>query len=278
MIPRLNTQEADMARESARRVVIIHQRVVEMLREGVTLAQVDSFIGKQLEELKAKSSFLGYRQSVATPLFPGHACLSVNECVVHGTVGYHTAPLKPGDVLKIDVGVNYRGFMGDAAWTYAIREQTDESRRLMECGRRSLEVGVPALRPGNTYLAWAQAVQPLVEEKYGFHLVHGLGGHGLGRKQHDRPYISNVVPPPGREREWPDGQTPCMPGHYVAVETMIGVGTGEIVEHRSRGRQDWPVLMADGSMSVHYEHDVLITEQGPETLTADLANQPDIVG
>lgn len=267
-----------MARESAGRVVTIHQRVAAFLKTGVTLGQIDAFIAKQLDDLKAKSSFLGYRQSVSTPVFPSHACLSVNECVVHGTAAYHTAPMKPGDVLKIDVGVNYRGFMGDAAWTYAFEHQTDVAKRLMDCGRRSLEAGVPALRPGNTYLAWAKAVQPVVERDFGFHLVHGLGGHGLGRKQHDRPYISNVVPPPGREREWPDALTPCMPGHYVAVETMIGAGSGDVREHRVRGRQDWPVLIADGSLSVHYEHDVLITENGPETLTADLVHQPDIVG
>lgn len=276
MIPRLNEKEIALARDAAQRVVIVHQRVVEMLKVGVTLAQVDGFIAKTLEDLKAKSSFLGYRQSAATPVFPGHACLSVNECVVHGTVGYHTAPLVPGDILKIDVGVNYRGFMGDAAWTYAIRERTDEARRLMDCGRQSLIVGCPTLRPGNTYLAWAKAVQPLVEREFGFHLVRDLGGHGLGWKPHNRPFISNVVPSP--LSQWADAMTPCLSGHYVAVETMIGAGSGDYREI-SRGRlKDWPVLIADGSLSVHYEHDVLMTEGEPEVLTRDLEKQPDIVG
>lgn len=266
-----------MARESARRVVIIHQRVVEMLRVGVTLAEIDGFIGRQLEDLKAKSSFLGYRQGPRTPVFPGHACLSVNHCVVHGTVAHHTDPMRPGDLLKIDVGVNYRGFMGDAAWTYVFRERSELVARLMDCGKETMRVGVPALRPGNTYLAWAQAVQPIVETKYGFFLVEQLGGHGLGRTPHSRPYISNVVPE--SLSSWADAKTPCLSGHYVAVETMIAAGTGEYYERQlGKSMTEWPAYMADGSMSVHYEHDVLITEQGPETLTADLANQPDIVG
>ncbi len=276
MVPKVTAQEADLARLAAAKVVQTHVRLAEFVRAGHTLAQVDRFVEQTLADLGCRSAFLGYKVA-RSPAFPSHACLSVNDCVVHGMAGSYLAPLKPGDVLKIDIGVVHKGFIGDAAWTYAIKERGDQAERLMECGKESLRRGVATLGPPNTYIAWARAVQGYVEGECGFHLVRGLGGHGYGRKLHMRPYVSNTLPlSPG---EWPDAYTPCTAGTLVAVEPMIGVGTGETMQtDRGARGQEWPIHTADGSLSCHYEHDVLITDAEPEVLTAGLTALPDVLG
>lgn len=256
--------------------MVVHQRLAEWLKVGVTLPQVDAFVAAQLRDLQCSSCFLGYRVG-RSPKFPSHACLSVNQCVVHGTAGYYPHPMKAGDVLKIDIGVSHRGWIGDAAWTYVFKEMTDTVKRLTDSGKESLAKGVKMLHPKQTYMAWAQAVQQCVEAPvsaggYGFHLVRGLGGHGYGRKLHAPPFVSNVVPT--SPYEWPDAFLKCEPGTLLAVEPMIAVGTAETMQHG----HEWPVYTADGSLSVHYEHDVLVTPEGPEVLTADLVKLPDIVG
>ncbi|MGE3108663.1 MAG: M24 family metallopeptidase [Phycisphaerales bacterium] len=273
----LPEKDIDDAHAAAQCVVTTHRRLAEFLRVGQTLGQVDTFVARTLEDLRCKSCFLHY-QVAKKPKFPSHACLSVNDCVVHGTAGAYLEALKPGDVVKIDVGVWHRGWVGDAAWTYVMKEMSPLVRRLTECGKESLRRGVEQLTPKNSYLAWAQVVQACVEKGpeqggYGFHLVRGLGGHGYRyRRLHDAPYVSNVVPTyPG---EWPDALKKCTPGTFIAVEPMIAVGTPRT---REAARQ-WPVYTEDGSLSVHYEHDVLITEDGNRVLTEGLEELPDVVG
>lgn len=270
MTNRLNTQDAQLAREAAHKVVEVHQRLVDFLALGQTLLEIDQFVGKTLDSLKCVSAFKGYRIP-RLPAFPSHACLSLNSCIVHGTATYTSAKLKAGDVLKIDIGVVHKGFIGDAAWTYIFEGTTDEVRRLCDSGKRSLREGVKTLAPGNTYMEWAKVVQGIVETTDGFHLVRGLGGHGYGRKLHMRPYISNTIPTyPG---EWPDAFMHCEPGTLVAVEPMLAIGTPETIQASGQ----WPVFTADGSQCVHYEHDVLITDEGPDVLTAALEDLPDTV-
>ncbi len=197
--PPISAADADAAFAAAQRVVETHQRLAKWLRPGQTLAQIDQFIAKTLESLESSSCFLGYKVG-RSPAFPSHACLSLNHCVVHGTAASHVQPMAAGDLLKIDIGVFYRGWVGDAAWTYSFGEPAPVIRKLMECGKESLRRGVLELRPGNTFLAWAKAVQTYVEGECGFHLVRGLGGHGYGRRTktsrglHAAPYISNNVP------------------------------------------------------------------------------------
>jgi methionyl aminopeptidase len=271
-IPRLNEKDAQRARDAAARVSDTHFALAEFLRAGVTLAEVDAEAARVLASLDCKSCFLGYRAG-GLPPFPSHACLSVNECIVHGTAAMSKEPLKPGDVISIDIGVTHKGWIGDAAWTYAIEHVPDEQTgRLMEAGKESLRRGIDAIGPGRQFLDWATAVQTVVEEEHGFHCVRGLGGHGYGRKLHEPPFISNVVPTyPG---EWPEAFGRWEPGILVALEPMLAVGTGRTKQDRKR----WPIFSADGSMSVHYEADVLVTEDGRENLTAKMWDLPDIVG
>lgn len=240
------------------------------MRAGQTLAHIDALVASTLDELGCRSCFLGYRIPRSPP-FPSHACLSLNECVVHGTAGYTLKPLEPGDLLSIDIGVWYKGWVGDAAWTYAIGEVSDEADRLMQAGETSIAEGVKHLAPGQTLMGWATTVQRIVEVDFGFHLVRGLGGHGYGRSLHAPPFVSNI---PLGPLEWPDGRTVCEPGMLVAVEPMIAVGTPQ-TENLDR---QWPVFTADGSLSVHYEHDVLVTADGPDVLTSGLHDLPRVIG
>lgn len=264
------TRDIDAATAAADRVVETHRRLVDFLRAGQTLADVDAFVGRTLEELGCRSAFLGYRIR-GHPPFPSHACLSVNDCVVHGTHDMTTRPIAEGDVFSIDIGVRYEGWVGDAAWTYAIGHADDEALALMHCGRESLRLGLAAIRPGRPLIDWARTVQQYVERECHFHLVRGLGGHGYGRDLHGPPFVSNVVPSyPG---EWPDAWKPFTTGMLLAVEPMIARGS---TETRSHGR-DWPIFTADGSLSVHYEADVLVTQDGMRDLTAGLNELPDVV-
>lgn len=256
---------------AAEKVVETHRRLVDFLRPGQTLSTIDAFVGTTLADLGCRSAFLGYRIR-GHPAFPSHACLSVNDCIVHGTHDMTDRPLRAGDVLSVDIGVKCQGWIGDAAWTYAIAEADDLALSLMRCGRESLRRGLAAIRPGRPMIDWAKAVQQWVERECRYHLVRGLGGHGYGRDLHGPPFISNVVPSyPG---EWPDAWKPFTPGMLIAVEPMIAVGS---TETRSKGHE-WPISTADGSLSVHYEADVLVTTDGMRDLTAGLNELPDIVG
>jgi len=270
-IPKITGADADAAHAAAQRVVEIHRELAPYLRPGLTLADIDRKVSDLLASMRCKSCFYGYRAGGQMPPFPSQACLSVNECVVHGTAGYYTPPLKKGDVLKIDIGVMYQGWVGDAAWTYVFGEPTPEVRRLMDAGKRSLAEGVKALRVGRPLLDWAATVERIVEREAGLHLVRGLGGHGYGRKLHTPPHVSNNTP--RSPNDWTDAHVPCPAGMLVAVEPMIAVGTGETLQHGNT----WPIFTADGSMSVHYEHDVLVTESGPRILTDGLQDVPDVV-
>lgn len=267
----LTPAEADLAHAAAQCVVETHRRLAPFIKEGMTLAQVDAEVARVLAALNCKSCFIGYRVGRLPP-YPSHACLSVNACIVHGTPAYHTAPLKAGDLLSVDIGVFHKGWVGDAAWTYAIREVSEQNRALMECGKESLRRGIAEMQPGAPYLNWARAVQKHVEQECRFHCVRGLGGHGIGRKLHGPPFVSNVAPTyPG---EWPEAFNRWEPGTLVAVEPMIAIGTG--ATHQSE--RAWPIVTADGSASVHYEADVLITEKGPLNLTEGMNELPDIIG
>ncbi|MEO1008200.1 MAG: type I methionyl aminopeptidase [Planctomycetota bacterium] len=268
---RPSERDIEHAAEAARCVVRTHEAVAGFLREGQTLAEIDRFVADTLAKLGCKSCFLHYRAGRHPP-FPAHACLSVNDNVVHGHPGAHQEPMQPGDVLKVDIGVTKAGWIGDAAWTYSFGEPDETTRRLMDCSIECLKRGVAALQPGAPLIDWARAVQGYAEQECGFHMIRGLGGHGYGRSLHAPPFVSNCVPAVPRI-EWPDAYAKLEPGMLLAVEPMIAVGSSRIVQ-RGNG---WPLMVADGSQSVHHEHDVLITEEGPRVLTADLEKLPDVI-
>lgn len=262
--------DAAAAYASAQKVVQTHRRLSAFLRIGQRLPEIDAFVATTLADLGCKSCFLGYRVGRLPP-FPSHACLSVNECVVHGTAGYYREPLREGDLLKIDVGVRYQGWIGDAAWTYSFGEPEGDAARLMNAGKEALRRGLATIRPGVPYVEWARAVQGHVEDECGLRCISRWGGHGYGRSLHGPPHISNTVPLTALE--WPDATDVWRPGMLVAVEPMVAVSTRETYMNRN----EWPVYTDDGSLSVHYEHDVLVTDDGAKTLTEGLEEIEDVI-
>ena len=264
-------QDVDCAHAAAQCVVRAHERVAEFLRAGQTLLNVDQFVARTLADLDCRSAFLHYKM-LGHPPFKSHACLSVNDVIVHGEHDTLNRPLRPGDILSLDIGVFHHGWVGDAAWTYAIEHADDDAMRLMRCGRESLRRGIAAMQPGRPLLDWARAVENHAERECGFKLIRGLGGHGYGRKLHGPPFVSNVTP--RHHGEWPDAWTKMRPGLLVAVEPMIALGT----EYIKTDGKKWIIRTADGSLAVHYEADVLITEDGPRDLTEGMQDLPDIVG
>lgn len=284
-VPQLSAPEIDAAAAAAAHVVETHRRLSAFLRAGMTLPQIDAFVAQTLESLGCESCFLHYPVHGHRP-FPSHACLSLNECVVHGHAAYYREPIRPGDLLKIDIGVWFHGWVGDAAWTYSVGEPRPEVRKLMESGKQSLAKGITKLRPGVAYLEWAKTVQDCVEGEFGFRCVENWGGHGIGKKVDSKLKRGLHLPPhllnhrPTHASPWDEASWVWQPGNLVAVEPMIAVGTGKTTQLKDAYNPrllDWPVYSDDRSLTVHYEHDVLITPEGPRVLTAGLEQIDDVI-
>jgi len=214
----------------------------EHLREGVSTKELDTVIRNYIEKSGAKPSFLGYAG------FPGSACISVNDEVIHG-IPSEKKILREGDIVKIDVGAFYKGFHGDAARTIAVGKVSDEAKHLIEVTRNSFFCGVEAFKLGNRIGDIGSAIQNCVEQA-GFSVVRRYIGHGVGRELHESPDVPNYGTA-GR------GVRLCA-GMSLAIEPMVNVGSEEVYE-LSDG---WTVKTRDKSLSAHYENTVALTSDG----------------
>lgn len=219
----------------------------EKIREGMTTKELDRFIREFIERHGARPTFLGYGG------FPGSACISVNEQVIHG-IPSDKVILKDGDIVKIDVGAYYKGFTGDSACTFPVGNVSEEAKKLIETTRESFYRGIANAVPGKRIGDIGFGIEQHVTEN-GFSVVRSFVGHGVGHELHEDPEVPNYGTP-GR------GIRLCA-GMTIAVEPMVNVGT-----HRVRVLDDkWTVVTEDGKLSAHYEHTVAITEEGPLLLT-----------
>jgi methionyl aminopeptidase len=214
---------------------------------GLTTGELDRRAEEFIRSQGGVPTFKGYHG------FPGSICSSPNDMIVHGIPGEYE--LKDGDVLSIDVGVTYRGWIADSALTVPIGEVSDEARRLLETCRLSLFDAVEVCVPGSHLSDLGHAVQGRVEGA-GFGVVRKLVGHGIGRRMHEDPQIPNYGPP-GRGLELREGMV-------FAVEPMITAGSYEITLDEQDG---WSIFTSDGSLASHFEHTVAVTEDGPRILT-----------
>lgn len=222
------------------------QRTAKFVEAGRTTLEVDEYVASQIAEHGCKSAFHGYCG------FPGQACLSLNEEVVHGIGGKHV--LKDGDLLKIDVGVNVKGWIGDNALTVPVGKINGEQKRLLVATEESLFRGIEQAREGTRVSEIGGAVEDYVE-RFGFSVVRDLVGHGVGRDLHEEPQVPNYRP---------GGRSPILKaGMIIAIEPMINAGTGDV----SWLDDGWTVISADRRPSSHFEHTVLITKGEPEILT-----------
>src|SRR5437867_4656369 len=227
----------------ARRVL---DEVSAFIRPGVTTREVDDYAASRIKLHGAKSAFLGYRK------YPCQICISVNEEVVHGLA--NARRLQFGDIVSLDVGVVYHGFIGDTARTVAVGGCSLEAQRLMDVTESALLEGIERAVPGNRVSDISRAVQNYVEGN-GFSVVREFVGHGVGRSVHEEPQVPNFV----------DGKKSdkLRPGMTIAIEPMVNAGRPEV----KILNDGWTVVTQDGSLSAHFEHTVLITEAEPEILT-----------
>jgi len=225
----------------------ILDEVGAFIQPGVTTRDVDEFAAARMKQYGAKSAFLGYRK------FPRHICISVNEQVVHGLGGPRR--LEFGDIVSLDIGVVFNGFIGDTARTVAVGGCDVRSQRLMDVTEQALSVGIAKALPGNRVVEISRAVQQYVEGN-GYSVVREFVGHGVGRSMHEEPQVPNFVE---------EGKTSpkLRPGMTIAIEPMVNAG-GPEVKVLNDG---WTVVTKDGQLSAHFEHTVLITEGEPEILT-----------
>ena len=217
------------------------------IQPGVTTRQIDSFAAERIKAHGAKSAFLGYRK------FPCHTCLSVNEEVVHGIAS--DRELKFGDIVSVDVGVAFKGFIGDTARTVVVGGCSVAAQRLLDVTEQSLYLGIAQARPGNRVLDISCAVQKYVETN-GYSVVREFVGHGVGRSMHEEPQVPNFD-------EGNKNSPKLRPGMTIAIEPMVNAGAKDI----KILKDGWTVVTRDGSLSAHFEHTVLVTDGDPEILT-----------
>jgi len=220
--------------------------VAMFIRPGVTTREIDHYAAERIKGYGAKSAFLGYRK------YPCHICISVNDEVVHGLANNRRAEF--GDIISLDVGVFYNGFVGDTARTVAVGGCSVTAQRLMDISEKALYEGIAQAVPGNRVVDISRAIQKCVEGN-GYSVVREFVGHGVGRKVHEDPQVPNFVE--GKKSE------KLRPGMTLAIEPMVNAGGADVRILNDR----WTVVTKDGSLSAHFEHTVLITESEPEILT-----------
>jgi methionyl aminopeptidase len=244
-------RDIDAMREAGRHVGEILLKLREIAVPGVTTAELDRAAAQEIEKRSVKSSFLGYGPG-GLPAYPAVLCSSLNDEIVHSIPG--SRELEEGDILSLDFGVECEGFHGDSAVTFAIGEVSDQARELIDVTHESLNAGVEQMVPGNRLSDIGHAIQERAETA-GFSVVRQFVGHGIGREMHEPPQVPNFGP---------GGRGPrLLPGMVFAVEPMVNVGS----EGVRMLDDEWTAVTADGELSAHFEHTILITEDGPEVLT-----------
>lgn len=246
-----DAHEIELMRDAGRVVALIHARIEEAIRPGVTTLALDDIARDTLAEVGATSSFLGYHG------FPGHICASVNDEIVHGIPGKRA--LHEGDIVSIDVGAIVRGYHGDSAWTYPVGRVSDQAARLLADTESSLLLAVEAARSGNRLGAVGHAVEHYATDR-GYGIVREYGGHGIGRQMHEDPHVPNHGQPSHGPR--------LRAGMTLAIEPMLTTGDEETVVLPDQ----WTVVTADGSWAAHFEHTVAIGAMGGDILTKRLVS------
>ena len=237
--------EIDGMRASCRTAREILEEVSLAVVPGVSTGEIDKLAARLIHERGGRSPFLGLRG------FPGHICISVNEEVVHGIGGARR--IQYGDIVKLDIGILYKGWIGDTATTIAVGDIPPATARLLETTQAALAAGIKQARAGNRVHHISEAIENLVVSN-GYSVVREFVGHGVGRSLHEEPHVPNY----GREIK-----AKLKPGMTLAIEPMVNLGRAQV-----RVLADgWTVVTLDGKPSSHFEHTVLITEGDPEILT-----------
>jgi len=254
MIVRKNTAELEKMRAAGMLVYKVLDTLRKMVVEGVSTYELEVAAEKMIVEGGARPAFKGYTSAAAGTKFPYVLCTSVNDEIVHGMPSQKRI-LKSGDIVSIDTGVQLNGYYGDSAITVPVGEISEETRRLIEVTRESLEMAIDKVRPGNRLFDICGTVERHVTA-HGFSVVREFVGHGIGTQMHEEPQIPNYI---DRRNENPR----LKEGMVLAIEPMVNAGAPG-----SRVRSDrWTAVTEDGKYSAHFEHTVAVTSNGPWVLT-----------
>jgi len=246
VIIRKSTAEIETMASAGRIVADTIALLGDHIRPGVSTGELDELADDYIQSQGGVSSFMGYRG------YPASICTSPNEMVVHGIPDGRT--MSEGDILSVDVGVVFDGFVADSAFTFPVGSISPDAERLLDGCQAALAAGIAECRAGNHLSDVSHAIQVATEEA-GFSVVRSLVGHGIGRAMHEDPQIPNYGPP-GRGPE-------LQPGMTFAIEPMINAGGPDVYLHDD----EWSISTMDGSLSAHFEHTVAVTDDGPKILT-----------
>jgi methionyl aminopeptidase len=247
VITRKTPAQIALMRRAGKVVAEMHEVCIRAAKPGATTLDVDRVAREVLDQRGARSNFLGYHG------FPAVVCTSPNDVIVHG-IPSDTVVLEDGDILSIDCGAIIEGWHADAAVTVPVGEIDDESKRLIEVTRASLEAAIGQVVAGRRLGDIGAAVEGIAEAA-GFSIVREYVGHGIGTAMHEDPQVPNYGPA-GRGKK-------LDVGHVLAIEPMVNVGAAatEVLD------DGWTVITRDGKRSAHFEHTIAVTEHGPEVLT-----------
>lgn len=248
MITIKSDEEIKIMREAGRVVAQTLQILKDATEPGLVAKELDKIVRKEYAKRGVIPTFLGYAQ----PPYPATLCVSVNDELVHGIPGNRV--IKEGDIVSIDLGATYKGFVGDSAITFAVGEVTPEAQRLMDVTRESLWRGIKAARAGVRLGVVSNAIGEYIESE-GFGVVREYVGHGVGREMHEEPQIPNYGPP--------DRGPVLRKGMVLALEPMVTMGDPRTKKHDD----GWTVSTLDGSLCAHFEHTIAITDGEAEVLT-----------
>ena len=240
-------QEIDLMRESGKVTGYILNTLADFIKPGISTMDVDRYVEDMIRKHKMIPTFKGYGG------FPGSACVSINEEVVHG-IPDKKRMIHEGDIVSVDVGSTYKGYVSDAARTYAVGKVDAEAQRLIDVTRESFFAGMEFARVGYRLSDISHAIQAHAEGA-GFSVIRDFVGHGVGREMHEDPQIPNYGKPGKGSR--------LVAGMVFAIEPMICQGTYEVETLLN----DWTVVTADGKLAAHYENTVVINDGEPELLT-----------
>lgn len=239
-------EEIKLMRYAGNVVALVHQAMKQEIKPGVSTKYLDDVAFKIIKEHKCIPTFLGYGG------FPASICASINDNVVHG-IPSDDELLKEGDIISIDVGATFRGMVGDGAWTYPVGEISDECKLLLETTERALFAGIAKMRDNAILDDVSGAVEDVANEKK-LGIVRQYGGHGVGHKMHEEPFVFNYRV--GNKFVLKSGMT-------VAIEPMLNLGGDDVFVQDDK----WTVTTIDRKPSAHFEHTVHITEGEPDILT-----------
>ncbi len=246
MISIKSNREIELMRQAGHIVALCHSEIAKMIKPGVTSKQINDLCEEIIRSNDAIPTFLGYSG------FPCAVCASPNEQVVHGFA--NDIPLKEGDIISVDIGATYKGYVGDSAWTYRVGKVSEEVEKLLVETENALFKGLETIHDGCRVGDISNAVENHAK-KFNLAVVREFAGHGVGSKLHELPEILNYGKP-GTGPELKAGMT-------IAVEPMLNLGTHRIKFHND----GWTTTTADRKYSAHFEHTVAVTENGYEILT-----------